>query len=331
MKSACVTGATGYVASELIRQLLSRGYAVKATVRCQPDNLRLQYLRDLADSYSGSLQLVQVQNLLEASEALDTALAGSEYVFHVASPFRFDGDPNLDIVQPAVRGTQTLLEAAAKHKPSVKRVIVTSSVCAIHDMNRKQQPKHEQYCEEDWNEVSTIDTEAYWVSKVQAERVAWQLAEQLGLDIITILPNFVLGPVISSQQAGSVSVGFMTGILESPAGREFTGSWTVNDVRDVAAAHILAAENPKAHGRYIVSQPKSISARFITDSLKAAWPAAASAMPDGADEPTTHINSSKIVQELGLQLTPVADTIRDMAESLVKHGIAKPTWLTAPA
>eukprot|EP00879_Flechtneria_rotunda_P021795 GHRR01022982.1.p1 GENE.GHRR01022982.1~~GHRR01022982.1.p1 ORF type:complete len:315 (+),score=84.34 GHRR01022982.1:492-1436(+) len=250
MKSACVTGATGYVASELIRQLLSRGYAVKATVRCQPDNLRLQYLRDLADSYSGSLQLVQVQNLLEASEALDTALAGSEYVFHVASPFRFDGDPNLDIVQPAVRGTQTLLEAAAKHKPSVKRVIVTSSVCAIHDMNRKQQPKHEQYCEEDWNEVSTIDTEAYWVSKVQAERVAWQLAEQLGLDIITILPNFVLGPVISSQQAGSVSVGFMTGILESPAGREFTGSWTVNDVRDVAAAHILAAENPKAHGRY---------------------------------------------------------------------------------
>jgi hypothetical protein len=37
---------------------------------------------------------------------------------------------------------------------------------AIHDMNRKQQPKQEQYCEEDWNEVSQVPDEAYWVSKV---------------------------------------------------------------------------------------------------------------------------------------------------------------------
>jgi len=38
---------------------------------------------------------------------------------------------------------------------------------AIHDMNRKQQPQQEQYCEVDWNNISTIDTEAYWVSKVR--------------------------------------------------------------------------------------------------------------------------------------------------------------------
>lgn len=136
------------------------------------------------------------------------------------------GDPKLDIVQPAVEGTKTVLRAAAKHKgDGLQRVVVTSSVCggcyvrpadaratpaewcaqgaplalisrsqsrpcasanqltcpaprppiclscgccaAIHDMNRKQQPKQEQYCEEDWNSVSTIDTEAYWVSKVR--------------------------------------------------------------------------------------------------------------------------------------------------------------------
>lgn len=90
-KTACVTGATGYVASELIRQLLVRGYAVKATVRCAVDSPRLQYLRDLASKGEGTLQLVQVPDIEHASEALDTALQGVSYVFHVASPFRFDG------------------------------------------------------------------------------------------------------------------------------------------------------------------------------------------------------------------------------------------------
>lgn len=90
--TACVTGATGYVASELIRQLLARGYAVKATVRCAVDSPRLQYLRDLAGNSEGTLQLVQVPDIEHASEALDTALQGVSYVFHVASPFRFDGE-----------------------------------------------------------------------------------------------------------------------------------------------------------------------------------------------------------------------------------------------
>jgi nucleoside-diphosphate-sugar epimerase len=90
--TACVTGASGYVASELIKQLLSRGYAVKATVRSAPDSPRLQYLRDIADKSEGTLELVQVPDLEHASEALDSALQGASYVFHVASPFRFDGE-----------------------------------------------------------------------------------------------------------------------------------------------------------------------------------------------------------------------------------------------
>jgi len=57
------------------------------------------------------------------------------------------------------------------------------------------------------------------------------------------------GPVISPEQSGGVSVGFMKGILESPADKDFDGSWTVVDVRDVAAAHLLAAERQAAKGR----------------------------------------------------------------------------------
>lgn len=83
--------------------------------------------------------------------------------------------------------------------------------------------------------------------------------------------------------------------------------------------------------RYIVSQPHSISARFITDTLKAAYPAAAAALPDGADAEPSSINSSKVQQELGLRLTPVADTVRDMAAALLQLGIAQPAWAAAAA
>jgi hypothetical protein len=78
-----------------------------------------------------------------------------------------------------------------------------------------------------------------------------------------------------------------------------------------------------------VSQPASISARVISDTLKAAWPSAAAALPDGADAAPSAINSSRVTQDLGLQYTPVADTIRDMAASLLQLGIAKPGWHTA--
>jgi hypothetical protein len=80
--------------------------------------------------------------------------------------------------------------------------------------------------------------------------------------------------------------------------------------------------------RYIVSQPASISAKFISDTLKAALPAAAAAaaLPDGKDADASHINSSRVAQDLGLQYTPVSDTVRDMAQSLLKCGIAKPAW-----
>jgi nucleoside-diphosphate-sugar epimerase len=70
-----------------------------------------------------------VEDIIKPSKALDKAVHGVKYLFHVASPFRFDGDPVKDIVEPAVEGTKTVLEAASRSDPPVSRVVVTSSVC----------------------------------------------------------------------------------------------------------------------------------------------------------------------------------------------------------
>ncbi len=123
------------------------------------------------------------------------------------------------------------------------------------------------YTEDDWNETSTVATEAYWVSKTRAEHVAWDLAREHGLSLVTILPNFVMGPALSAALPDPTSVGFLKGWLE---GNASTGSITfAPDVRDVARAHVLAATTPSASGRYIVSDTTSASPAFIAYTLQA--------------------------------------------------------------
>jgi nucleoside-diphosphate-sugar epimerase len=73
------------------------------------------------------------------------------------------------VIEPAIEGTRAVLEAAAAASPRPARVVVTSSVCAIHDQNQKHVPASGaggKYTEEDWNAVSTAEAEPYWVSKV---------------------------------------------------------------------------------------------------------------------------------------------------------------------
>ena len=161
--------------------------------------------------------------------------------------------------------------------------------------------------------------QGYWVSKTQAERAAWAAAEEAGLDLVTILPNFVMGPALSRRDDG-ISCGFMKGWLE---GKASTGNITYCDVRDVARAHVLAAELPHAAGRYIVSHRGSADPAFISRTLRARIPRLD--IPEGealAAEET--IDNSKVERELGLHLTPLAASFADMAATLIALGVAQP-------
>lgn len=340
-----LTGVTGFVGSELARQLLQLGAHVRCPIRSSPDSDRIKALGQAFSGLPGSISFVECD--LRSEEQLAKAAEGAAYVFHVASPFVITAeDPQRDIVDPAVEGTTAVLKAVAQHKDGVKRVVVTSSVCAIHDCNATQ-PRangpNGKYDEADWNTVSTVDKEPYWVSKVEAERAAWRLSEQLGLPLTTILPNFVMGPVAAKEAAAGISVGFFKGFVEAgpaPSGSGATptpasdaafrpppsGTWTFADVRDVARAHVLAAVTHGSAGRrYIVSQGRSTSARTVTDVLKASLPDLLPALPDGeAAEEDEKIDATRVVRELGLSYTPLERTLTDMARSLVDLGLAVP-------
>ncbi|HKJ43401.1 MAG TPA: NAD-dependent epimerase/dehydratase family protein, partial [Sunxiuqinia sp.] len=111
-KPILVTGATGYLASWIVKQLLEDGFTIHATVRQKANTDKYQYLLDLAKASKGTLKIFEADLLVPNSfwEAMNSC----ELVIHTASPFKITGIKNADkeLVQPALQGTRNVLFAA---------------------------------------------------------------------------------------------------------------------------------------------------------------------------------------------------------------------------
>lgn len=240
-----VTGATGFIAAEIVKQLLDDGYRVRGTTRDVEKARQGGELTSL-EGAAGRLELVAAD--LNEPGAFTEHMAGCEYVMHTASPYTLDvEDPQRDLVDPAVNGTLSILESAAA-TPSVRRVVLTSSFAAISNGPRK-----DPYDESDWSTTNSVDRGPYAFSKTIAEKAAWDFmeSEDRHFDLIVINPTGVIGPSVVDRvnQTHEFMVGMTNG--QSPAIIDI--SFPVVDVRDVARAHIKAMETPSAEGRYLVS------------------------------------------------------------------------------
>jgi len=239
-----VTGATGFIAMHIVRELLARGYRVRGTVR---DRARAE--RAFAEAgLAGLERLDLVEADLLAPGSFDAAMSGAVCVMHTASPYIITvKDPQRDLVDPAVKGTREVLAAAARTR-TVKRVVLTSSMAAMTD----QPDAAKALTEADWNTKSSLGRNPYYYSKTLAERAAWDFIEQQrpGFSLVVINPFMVIGPSLSASLNQSNAV--VRDILVS---KGYPGvvdlAWGFVDVRDVALAHLLAMTTPKASGRYV--------------------------------------------------------------------------------
>ncbi|OQU76721.1 hypothetical protein SORBI_3010G195450 [Sorghum bicolor] len=193
MKTVCVTGAGGFVASWLVQRLLSRGdYLVRGTVDdpSDPKNAHLMAL----DGAAERLRLFKADLLDRASVA--AAVAGCDGVFHVASPVPAvePTNPDVDILAPAVTGTQNVLEGS--HAANVRRVVVVSSVAAV--LANPSVPDGAIVDEDCWSDEDYCRATKNWycVSKTLAEREALAYSERTGMDVVTVCPPWVLGPLL---------------------------------------------------------------------------------------------------------------------------------------
>jgi dihydroflavonol-4-reductase len=255
-----VTGASGFIASHIVQQLLDGGYRVRGTVR-DPDKTRAEGRLTGLTGARERLELATADLLTPG--AFDDAVRECEYVIHTASPYAIDvADPQRDLVDPAVSGTISLLESC-QEADSLKRVVLTSSVAAITD-----QADGHVNTERDWNTRSSLTRNPYYYSKTLAEQAAWQFMEAgaPGFDLVVINPFFVIGPslVPGINTSHTSLIGLTNGSI--PAVLAF--HWPMVDVRDVARAHIVAMENPAAGGRYIVAA-EARTMRQVIELLRA--------------------------------------------------------------
>ena len=253
-KPVLVTGATGFVASWLVQRLLEEGITVHAAVRKPDDEKKVGHLKQAAANSSGEIKFFKSDLLTPGSYR--EAMQGCELVYHTASPFTTNiKDPQKDLIDPAVKGTQNVLESA-NETPSVKRVVVTSSCASIYtDAIDCQLAPNGILTEEIWNTTASLEYQPYSYSKTMAEKKAWAMNEtQSQWDLITINPCFVMGPPLNPHATTSESFNILKqvgdGTMKAGAPKMGVG---VVDVRDVAEAHFRGGFTPEAKGRYITA------------------------------------------------------------------------------
>nr|GMC89159.1 cinnamoyl-CoA reductase 1-like [Ipomoea batatas] len=312
-KVVCVTGASGYIASWLVKLLLHRSYTVHATVRSLKDPSKVSHLLAL-DGAKERLHLFEADLLEENS--FDHATNGCEGVFHTASPV--DLSPSATkagVVDPAVKGTLNVLGSCVR-TPSVKRVVVTSSTASV--LIKRDPITPMTVIDETWYTDKEFAEEAeqwYVLSKVLAEEAGWKYAEENGIDLVSLHPAFVIGPLL--QPTLNFSSEVILNLVKENKDAVPNGIYPVVDVRDVANAHIQALELPSASGRYCLvgitmhsSQILNIASRLfpylpIPDKYKDDLPAVA-----------TYQVSQEKTKSLGINYTSFDVSLNDTIESL---------------
>ncbi|KAJ9698035.1 hypothetical protein PVL29_007239 [Vitis rotundifolia] len=316
----CVTGASGYIASWLVKLLLQRGYTVKASVRDPNDPKKTEHLLSL-DGAKERLHLFKA-NLLEEG-SFDSIVEGCVGVFHTASPFfHAVTDPQAELIDPAVKGTLNVLGSCAK-APSVKRVVVTSSIAAVAYNRNPRTP--DVVVDETWfTDPDFCKGLQLWyvVSKTLAEDAAWKFAKEKGIDMVTINPAMVIGPLL--QPTLNTSAAAILSLING--GQTFpNASFGWVNVKDVAEAHIQAFEVPSASGRYCLVE-RVVHYSEIVKILKELFPdfqLPEKCADDKPFVPTFQVSKEK-AKSLGIEFIPLEVSLKETVESLKEKEFFSP-------
>jgi dihydroflavonol-4-reductase len=334
---ALVTGGTGFIGANLVRELLADGLTVRVLARAGSDRRALE----------GCAVEVAEGDLLDPA-SLRAAARGVKCVYHVAADYRLWARDPREVYRANVDGTRHVLEAACE--AGAERIVYTSTVGAV-GIPKDGTPGDEN------TPVSLHDmVGAYKASKFLAERVARELAAR-GAPVVTVNPSAPVGPRdVKPTPTGKMLVDFLKGKMVASLD---TGLNLVH-VRDVARGHIQAAERGRVGERYILGNENlslleifrllaritGIPAPRLRVPYAAAWLAAlgmegvARLTGRPPQVPLTavrmakkrmHFSAVKAIRELGLPQTPVEVALGDAVHWFVERGYApRPPRLSRP-
>ena len=333
MSSILVTGGTGFVGANVVRELVALGASVRVLARRGSDRRALDGVK---------VEFVEGDLLDHAS--LAPAVRGVETLYHVAADYRLWAPDPAELHRVNVDGTRAILKAAGE--AGVRRVVYTSTVGALGI------PGDGTPGTEDTPVALEDMVGPYKTSKFLAERVAMEFARQ-GLPVVVVNPSAPIGPWdVKPTPTGKMIVDFMRGRMFATLD---TGLNIVH-VRDVARGHVLAAERGRVGERYILGHARGNLSLAQIGTLLAevtgrpaprlrvpyavAWCGAACteavarltgrppAVPLTAvrmARKRMYFSPAKAVRELGLPQTEPRQALHDAVRWFAEHGYARVT------
>ena len=263
-----VTGASGYIGSHIVANLLSKGSEVRATVRDASDPERVNHLKSMEISEGGNLEIVEM-DLLDG-DSVNRVVSGCRSVIHTAAVVVLKSKrPQEKIVDPSVIGTKNVLDAIDA-SGTVEHLVHTSSTAAIRPQKWKD---GQTLTTETWADDATIENNPYGLAKFSSERIVreWHgKKDESGPRMVTINPCVVLGPPLSKRHLDG-SPSFVMTLLNREIPAVVPMHISIVDVRDVAEAHVRALTKGDNAGRYLVVSGQ-MWFRDIAKSLKKANP-----------------------------------------------------------
>lgn len=285
-----ITGSTGHIGSRTLLHVLRAGYRVRAAVRSEAKIAQVLARPDIQELNPGSRLTFTIVPDITAPGAYDHAVEGVTHMIHIASPLVTGDRVPLHkheeyFIQPAVRGTLSLLEAA-NLGGTVRRVVITSSIVALIPVRQMEGTERM----DPWHPVNPNDRvpfqqgpyhsefAAYSASKVAALEAAetWMERERPAFDVVHLHPGFVLGRNDAATTTSQTLQGTNAVVLAMLLGKKF-GPYAGATVHaeDVARVHV-ASLDPTILGNqsYILSQParwndaKSIARREFPEAMK---------------------------------------------------------------
>ena len=348
-----VTGASGFIGAHVVKNLVEHGYTVHACLRDTSRKDKTSYLLDIDKKGPGHIKLFACDLFKSVEGDYDEGFAGCLVVFHLAADIGTDaatyGKPSTEKEYDGLMATSGVLESCRK-AGTVKRVVYTSSTAAVAGPGEPAHPKGYIFTEDDWSGGTyetleqrhtgpdgktswTREGAGYAKGKVDAEKACYAFGEDSCIDVISVCPSMVLGPLLGGPE--TLFLGRLSKIMKGESDMEqlFAQhwgpglSWNIIDVRDIAETQRLIAESDRVENgtRYVLGAADESGELFGVDFIEqfnALFPkhnVAGGFKPEPTDA-CLRVRCTKAIKELGLVTHSTTDTLRDAGNSLIALG-----------
>jgi nucleoside-diphosphate-sugar epimerase len=334
-----ITGSSGFIGSATAVEALKAGYRLRVCLRRPSDQLQT-----LLSNYSKQVEYVFIPDLTDET-AFSDKLVGVEFVLHLASPLPHGIDRETYFT-PAVKGTTALLKAAAKI-PSIKKVVITSSMAALVPLagvpdggviQGKQYSSFDFYVRilltpflesNDWDlsvdEYGSFEDPKnptatpmilYMASKLLADKATWDFWQTARpqYSLVTLHPAFVYGHNLMQTSPDGIRGGSNGALWGFIMAGTATGFMNGVHVQDVAEAHIRALDPRILDGSKYLLAGKSSTVPEIARFVQMRYPDAGAAITESAQGMSSPVNTTKAETELGIKWRSFESMVQDVMD-----------------